>query len=205
MYSDNSRPCMRASKLNQPFGMCWQRCVRVSTGRRARSSRDWLDLSRITLPGDSISDTLQHTRDGSSALGTPISRRPPDRKNCTAKDRSTETHRTLQRRPRLQSLEIGVDRGITIVDDAEHAAGDQRKSHHDVGGRERIAKQVLFVAQLVFELLKTGGSARSCVGDQAGMVRRILTVEREPDDDAEGRERGALCEVEPLQEPWTQR
>src|SRR4030095_2961507 len=32
VYSDNSRPCMRASKLYQPFGMCGTRCVRVSTG-----------------------------------------------------------------------------------------------------------------------------------------------------------------------------
>ncbi len=47
------------------------------------------------------------------------------------------------------------------------------------------------------------GGAR--VGDQRRMIGGVGAVEREPDDDAEGRERRALGEVQPLQESRAQR
>ncbi len=79
---------------------------------------------------------------GSTGHGGVRPLRVPPVRVCTNECGSADRHRPLQRGPRKQALKICVDHRIAPVDDTEHSSGEQRKSHHDVGGAELVAEQI---------------------------------------------------------------
>ena len=106
----------------------------------------------------------------------------------------------LEARPGFEPAQVGEELRVSVVQDPHPLCQSQRVAHHDVGGREFAAQQVVTVLESRFDGLETDLGALPAVLDDGGNALGLGFQQAVVDHVAKRPRQARLREPRPLQE-----